>query len=112
MTHQRELRATPDGFSLIDSLIGRPCEAEAECSFQLAPGLAVTGTGLDRTVAREGRTLLRLRFGWPGEVVVFNGEEDTRRGWVSPAFGVKQPAPQLVWRGRVPEAGLRVEFII
>jgi hypothetical protein len=108
--HRRELRATPGGFLLVDSLIGRPCATEAECSFQLAPGLAVTGAGLDWTVARGEQTLLRLGFGAPGEVVVFNGDETRRRGWVSPAFGVKQPAPQLVWRGRVAEAGLRVEF--
>ncbi len=110
--HQRELRATPTGIRLIDSLIGPPCAVEAECSFQLAPGLAATGAGLDWSVAGDGQTLLRLRFDGPGEVVVYDGDETRRRGWVSAAFGVRQPAPQLVWRGIVPPKGLSVEFIV
>ena len=112
VTHSRELRATPTGFALIDTLIGRPCAAEAECSFQLAPGLALSGAGLDWTVAKNERVLMRIKFDAPGEVVVHNGEDVTRRGWVSPSFGVKQPASQLVWRGQVPQAGSRVEFVI
>ena len=108
--HQRELRATPTGFALVDRLIGRRCEASAECSFQLAPDLCVTGAALDWTIQRAGRPVLQVSFGAPGEVVVHNGEAATRRGWVSPAFGVNQPAPQLVWRGRFPEQGLSVSF--
>jgi hypothetical protein len=108
--HQREISATPSGFALVDRLIGRPCEASAECGFQLALDLSASGAALDWTIRRAGRRVLAVSFGAPGEVVVPCGEDATRRAWVSPAFGVKQPAPQLVWRGRIPEQGLRVAF--
>jgi len=111
VNHQRELRATASGFALTDSLIGGPCALEATCGFQVAPGLTVDGEGLDWRIGRGGWTLLRIRFSAPGEVGVVCGDVSSRRGWVSPAFGEKRPAPQLVWRGIVPAEGAGVAFV-
>jgi hypothetical protein len=110
--HRREIRATASGFALTDTLVGRPCAREAICAFQFAPGLELEGEGLDWRVSRGGGTLLRLRFSSAGEVGVVCGDVAARRGWVSAAFGDKQPAPQLTWRGIVPVEGARVEFLL
>jgi ethanolamine utilization microcompartment shell protein EutS len=68
--------------------------------------------GLDWTISRGARTLMRLSFSTPGEVGVISGDLATRRGWVSAAFGDRQPAPQLAWRGIVPVEGASVEFLL
>jgi hypothetical protein len=109
--HRRELRATASGFLLTDTLPGRPCARAAACHFQFAPGLTVDGEGLDWRIGRGGWTLLRMRFTAPGEVGVVCGDVASRRGWVSPAFGEKRPAPQLTWRGTVPPEGAGVAFV-
>jgi hypothetical protein len=110
--HRREIRATATGFALTDALVGVRCAREAVCAFQFAPGLSVEGKGLDWTISRGARTLMRLSFSTPGEVGVISGDLATRRSWVSAAFGDKQPAPQLAWRGIVPVEGARVEFLL
>ena len=119
--HQRELRATSSGFMLTDTLVGRhrvgrpwvgsPRPREAACNYLFAPGLTVEGEGLDWRIGRGGWTLLRMRFSAPGEIGVVCGDAVSRRGWVSPAFGERRPAPQLTWRGLVPEEGLSVAFV-
>jgi len=111
--HRRTLRRDSDRqVTLLDELTGRPdATAPVEIGFQFAPDLdlAVTGTGWLAT--RAGRPILHLRHdgGLVGSVAA--GAVDPPRGWVSPCFGEKRPAPRLGFRGAM-RAGEAQAFIL
>ena len=105
----RTVSAKADGLEVWDRLEPRRGLA-VEVGWQLAPDLAVEGQGASRTVLRDGRPILEVAFDAPGEVEVHAGGEPGSGGWVSPAFGEKQAAPRIAWRGSAPADGLRTRL--
>lgn len=106
--HVRQVSAAVDGLVIEDKLLGAGAPLDAEVIFQFAPGLAVAPDDGLWMVRRDGTTVLALMFSELGEVsVAKGGRAPGEGGWVSPNFGTKLPAPRLVWRGRLPAAGLR-----
>jgi hypothetical protein len=109
VNHQRSVAATPDGLTVTDRLLGGT--REAAIVFQLAPGLTAELHGTEARVERGGRALLRICFP-DGEVVATSGASATDGGWVSPAFGRREPALRLSWRGRVGADGVSTRLAV
>jgi len=97
--HRRTVRRSGEAILVTDRLIGGAYNAEIV--FQLAPDLAVDVSGTTASVARDGRELLAIRFPRGVISVRSGGEKPGEGGWVAPRFGVRVPAPRIVWRGRV-----------
>lgn len=109
--HVRTVSALPDGIEIHDALPGggaRP--RRVEVILQFAPGLSVEGDGATRRVARGTRTILTLALPPAGRITTRAGEPGCDGGWVSPAFGLKEPATRLAWTGTMPAEGLRTRL--
>jgi hypothetical protein len=109
--HRRRLGGLPGGgIEIVDQLIGTGGVERVEIGFLFAPDLTVQNLAGGWLISAEGRPLLRLHHegglkGW-----VERGMESPKRGWYSPAFGVKVPAPRLVFAGKM-WAGATARFV-
>ena len=112
----------PDYWLVVDDLEGAE-RHRVEINFQFAPDVHVAG-GLEpwiRVATRGGHTLWMLPMASsPLETVISCGELDPPHGWVSAAYGQREPAPAvrftteaaLPWRAMtllVPVAGTSSE---
>jgi len=104
VTHERRIALAPDGFDIVDKLVGGT--EEAELAFQLAPDLGATIDGDSVLVQRAGAPVLTLRFPSPAIAVARGGDAPGKGGWVAPRFGEKLPADRIVWRGNVGPDGV------
>lgn len=110
--HRRRVAAVgPGAIEITDQLVGAGGVERVEIGFLFAPDLAVSATGGAWVATAGGRTVLRLRHegglkGW-----VERGMESPKRGWYSPAFGLKVPAPRLVFTGKL-WSGAAARFIV
>lgn len=113
--HRRRLAlVAPGRIEVTDTLVGEGATEQVEIGFLFAPDLSLVsekGVSAAWHVMAGNRMLLRLvhdgRFkGW-----VERGMEQPRRGWYSPAFGRKVPAPRLVFAGLLP-VGTPVKFTL
>ena len=77
---------------------------------QLADGFDVCGE--DESILTDGERGLAYRWWAPGgaAVRVIEGQREPPAGWISPAFGLKKPAPAIVVEGRVRLPALLVFF--
>jgi hypothetical protein len=105
VTHERTLSRETAGISVTDRLAGGA--REAEIVFQLAAGLAAERTDNRVTVRRNGEPLLEMHFPDPAIEISSGGDMPGQGGWVSPRFGIRQPAERVSWRGKVDENGVR-----
>ena len=106
VVHERSIARTEQGLVLTDRLLGGGGHP-AEIAFQLAPDLSAQIEGQRVTVRRAAAVVLVLAFE-PGALRVERGGEAVGGGWVSPAFGQRQPADRIVWSGTVDAAGRTV----
>ena len=112
VVHRRSIEPTRDGLAILDRMDGRQRAPIAELAFQFAPGLRVEAADAGWLVATGDRPLLRLVFSASGRSSVATGGPIGEGGWVSLAFGEKQPAPRLVWRGLGPREGVRTDLVL
>ena len=100
--HRRRLeRRGPGQFIVTDRLLGSGGVERVEIGFLLHPALDIVASSSGWVVSRDGRQLLDIRHigglkGW-----VESGLEEPKRGWYSPRFGSKLPAPRLVFAGKM-----------
>jgi len=98
VTHRRRVLFVKPHYWLVVDDLGGAAEHRIELHFQFAP-MAVT---LDadlwvRTHGPRGHGLLLRTFAAvPLKGEVLEGHVDPPRGWVSPAYGQRQPAPMVV----------------
>lgn len=109
--HQRCVVATEDGYRIVDRLLGGGAPGAAEVVFQLGVGLEARrhGTAFELH-GMNGDALLRIGFDAPGELSCRRGGEIGQGGWVSPRFGMREPADRIVWVGLVPAEGAVVHI--
>jgi hypothetical protein len=102
---RRVFWAKPHYWVLVDDLTGA-AEHRIELRFQFAPmDVAVDGALWARAVSARGAALFVRAFATaPLSAEVATGSLAPRAGWVSPAYGCRQPAPVLIYRtaGRLP----------
>ncbi len=98
---RRVLFLKPRGFVLLDDLAGAH-EHRVDLRLQLAPlPVSLDSTGWVRVRVSGGRgLLLRCLAAVPFAVSVHEGETDPIRGWVSPDYGRREPAPLVMFSAR------------
>ncbi len=110
---ERTVAATPDGFTVLDRLIGAETPLPAEIVFQLAPDCEATLDDRTVTITPSHGAPVRIVFETPGEIALARGGElGAGGGWVSPAFGVKVPAWRIAWHGTIGSAGALARVIL
>lgn len=108
--HRRRVaRTAPNQFTITDRLTGQPGDNRVEIGFLVSPALEVTSTGTGFVIRCGQQTLLKILNdsalpGW-----VETGRTQPERGWHSPSFGIRQPAPRIVFAGRLT-TGQAVDF--
>ena len=99
VVHRRTAILVKSGYCvLVDDLEGGG-EHRLDLRLQLAPLPVTVGPdGWVRVVPTDGCGLLVHAFSTaPFKVTVAEGELEPRQGWVSSGYGLKEPAPALVW---------------
>lgn len=106
--HVREVRALDRGIEILDTLPGQRGGLAAEATLQFGPGLTVRASSPSNWgVYKDELQLLKVEFDPVSHATdVFLGSA-ANGGWISPHFGLKQEAARLVWKGTIPEDGLR-----
>lgn len=100
--HLRKVgRVSPSEFTLTDMLIGRHGDYRVEIGFLVSPEFEVEAMGTGFAVRAGKQTVLSLLnesglSGW-----IETGRTRPERGWYSPSFGVRQPAPRIVFAGQM-----------
>lgn len=103
--HERSLhRASPLCFIIEDRLIGSENLArEVAISYLAGQGVEIRRSGNADTFDffADGKPVMRLGGpqGLNGRIAC--GEDDGKRGWLSPRFGVKIPSYQLIFEGKL-----------
>ncbi|WP_144378450.1 heparinase II/III family protein [Mesorhizobium amorphae] len=110
VVHRRTVTGEVDGIRITDQLLGR--SHKAEIVFQLAAGLEASREGGTVKVSRGEETLLTIRFPDGAVDIRAGGDAPGQGGWVSPRFGVRQPAPRLAWRGEVGRDGVAIHLAV
>jgi len=109
--HRRTVASAPLGFSVHDTLTGNPDET-AEIVFQLSPACEVEVDGQKVRIHAGKRWLATLSFSLPGRIESVAGGPAGSGGWYSPQFGIKLPAPRIVWQGTLPPEGLLTSVLL
>jgi hypothetical protein len=97
--HQRTVAFLKAGvFVLVDEVLGRGTH-RLELRFSFAPVRVDVEDGLWLRARGAGGhgLLLRAFAGAPLALTVAEGEEEPIRGWVSPDYGVRRPAPSATY---------------
>lgn len=100
--HRRQVsRVSPNEFALTDMLSGQRGNHRVEIGFLVSPEFEVEAMGTGFAVRSGKQTVLSLLnesslSGW-----VETGRTRPERGWHSPSFGVRQPAPRIVFAGQL-----------
>jgi hypothetical protein len=98
---RRVLFVKPDYWLIADDVLGR-AEHTVEVRFQFSPMVVTVDPTCAARACGFGRRLLYVKpFATvPLAAEVREGEVDPIQGWVSPDYGVKRPAPVLIYRLR------------
>ncbi|RWP42903.1 heparinase II/III-family protein [Mesorhizobium sp.] len=108
VVHQRTVTHKADGIVVNDQLLGG--RRVAEIVFQLAAGLGTDRDENTVTVLRGDEPLIAMRFPDAAVDIRAGGDAPGQGGWVSPRFGVRQPAERIAWRGEVGEDGIEIHI--
>lgn len=99
VTHRRRALATPAGvFVVIDDILGEGRHT-VELTFQFAPidVSLVSGTTARATTPAGHHLWITPFSSTPLSADIVSGRTAPKRGWVSPAYGRKVPAPALIY---------------
>jgi len=112
LRHRRRLAVDADGsIEVQDSLHGRSEPRRVEIGFLFAPGLGVREIDGQWQVGEDERPLLSLRHLGSLTAHLDLGTEAPLRGWQSPRFNRRQPAPRLAFVGELaPETSVVTAF--
>lgn len=108
VVHQRTVTHQADGIVVTDQLLGG--RRVAEVVFQLAAGLGTNRDGSTIIVLRGDEPLMTIRFPDAAVDIRAGGDAPGQGGWVSPRFGVRQPAERIAWHGEVGEDGIKIHL--
>ncbi|WP_416898704.1 MAG: heparinase II/III family protein [Minwuia sp.] len=100
--HQRRVeRISPNTFRIADRLTGARGVHRVEIGFLVSPRFEVEAVGTGFAVRGDEGVVLAILHegGLPGWVET--GRTRPERGWHSPSFGVREPAPRIVFSGQV-----------
>ncbi len=103
--HRRMLRRlSGDTFEIIDALEGISDEAvDVAISYLAGDGVEIRPSAHDGgfDFVADGKPLMRLEGPEGLSARLVHGSEEEKLGWISPRFGVRKPAWQLVFSGKL-----------
>jgi len=100
--HRRRVeRLGPGVWQIADRLEGEGGVVRVEIGFLLAPDLTVGNVSGGFVVSEGNRRLLFIRHEGPLKGWLERGLESPRRGWHAPRLGRREPAPRLVFAGKL-----------
>lgn len=108
--HERTIAALEDGYLLTDRLLGSTGALTAEVGFQVGLAYRAQRVGPAFVLHDAVGPVARLVFEAPGELQCSRGGTMGEGGWVSPRFGVREPADRISWTGHVPAGGAAVRI--
>jgi hypothetical protein len=109
--HERSVEAAAAGYLITDRLLGARQAIPAEVVFQIGCGFEVVRDGSTFVLHdADMAAVARLEFESPGKLSCHRGGDIGNGGWVSPRFGVREPAWRIVWAGSIPEKGASVRI--
>jgi Heparinase II/III-like protein/Heparinase II/III N-terminus len=99
IVHRRAVILAKRGYCVVVDNLAGTGEHRIDLRFQLAPApVAVEPDQWVRVGGPDGGGLLIRAFSTVSlKLTVAEGEVEPRQGWISPAYGVKRPAPALVY---------------
>lgn len=109
--HRRTVRETPDGFDVIDALDGDAPAGEVEIAFLAAPDLEVS-VEKDRVLLRRGERIELVLQSSDATASIVMDDGKSGRGLHSPAFGILQSAPTILFRAPARQMQWRVSILI
>jgi Heparinase II/III-like protein len=94
-------RAGPGLYRITDTLRGHAAPQRVEIGFLVSPTFEVEAAGTGFRIRDERGVVLTIRHagglaGW-----LETGRSGPERGWHSPSFGVRAPAPRIVFAGEL-----------
>ncbi len=110
IAHVRSVeRAGPGLYRITDTLRGHSAPQRVEIGFLVSPAFEVEAAGTGFRIRDERGVVLTIRHagglaGW-----LETGRSGPERGWHSPSFGVRAPAPRIVFAGEL-SAGREAVF--
>ena len=112
--HRRRLERTGENtFTIIDSLRGPDGSHAVDVGFLVHPDLTVREQADAWVVEIDSRHTLEIAHHGPLRGAIRQGEENPLRGWYSPRFGSKRPAPRLGFTGELPAGEeCRFDFVV
>ncbi|HEY0836618.1 MAG TPA: heparinase II/III-family protein, partial [Azospirillum sp.] len=111
--HRRRLERRGNRLIVTDRLLGNARPLPVEIGFLIHPDLTVTPTDAGWAIADAARVLAVITGGAPLTATLERGATNPRRGWCSPAFGARMPAPRLTLRGALgPDDASRVTITV
>ena len=103
--HRRSVSMSDEGRIIVaDELIGRSDPLPVQISFLINPRLSARLNDRRRNsivIEKAGRPMAEFRGDGVLEPRIAFGEDDAGRGWVSPSFGRREPAHQILFEGRL-----------
>ena len=102
VAHARTVtRCGPGLYRITDRLRGQPTPQRVEIGFLVSPAFSVEAAGTGFRIRDERGVVLTIRHagglaGW-----LETGRAGPERGWHSPSFGVRAPAPRIVFAGEL-----------
>jgi hypothetical protein len=109
--HRRGVAGTENGFVITDALTGPGAPREAEIVFQAAAGLSAAAQGNVVNIRRGEQVIVQIDFP-TADIAIARGGEIGAGGWVSAAFGSKQQADRIAWRGQVGAEGVASNVMV
>jgi hypothetical protein len=100
--HRRRVeRGGPGLIVITDQLIGSGGVERVEVGFLVAPDLSIISASGGWVIGDGRARLLYIRHEGPLKGWVERGAESGRRGWHTPGYGRRAPAPRLVFAGKM-----------
>lgn len=97
--HRRRVERRENRIEITDRLIGGTRSLPVDIGFLIHPDLTVQSDGSGWVIRQGERALARIDGGTPLAGGLEIGTLDPPRGWYSPGFGSRRPAPRLTFRG-------------
>ena len=114
MHRRRVLFVKPRFWLVIDDVSGDAGPHDLEFTFQFAPvSVTLTSSHLAKATTTSGATLWLMPFASVTlDSTIACGEEHPMRGWVSPDYGQRVPAPVVSYSASTPSLPVRVLTVL
>lgn len=112
VVHRRQVKETPNGFDIIDQLVGTKPSGDVEIAFLLAPDLDISLDASRVLVRRDGILEVTLVAPEGAAIEFVKSDQLSGRGLYSPGFGLLHVATTIVLRAPANQMKWTVSVLI